>query len=1347
MAVLAIGLVGAFAGYAIGGTILFAQIGFMVGTMIGNALFPPPAQEGPKLSDNKMTTSAYGQVVPWVFGRARVAVNVFWATDKVDHMHTDSTGKGGGSDINTHTYTVSAACLICEGPIAGIEAIYMNSILVYDGGSNSASGIINSSKISGQIRVYLGGEDQEPDPFMQAVDGVAYTPAYRGVAYLMLQDLDLTMFGSQFPNIEVILAQAGSATGCRMLSTGTYQMDSLLAGQYNQAGNGLYKPYSAAYATGGESRGYATIAAVHGNTFDLVSDGSLTNSPLFPTPIAAAYNDTRWTVDENGALVGQGSRTVELGFLGAVFVGYENPPGTPGLLQPYQSQWVGNAGMVQMFQNRLSPLLLGGQYLQDGGVWPCAYDAFVVDSYHGQQDNSGFMQGLRDNATGYINSVFPSQDGLLCLVCTGAVKGTSDAWHLMSFRGLQASYVKSGTLDAGVQPQGFGRQAGNFGFANGMLEEDGIHLWCLNNNEVFCFEIGVDQVMRTIFHDPNPPGKGGYSGQAGLPSTYATEGVLYLANNTIFTTYTRHATVAADTVLLSTIVSAICVEAGMLPTDFDVSQLTDEVIGVVYGNQMTYRSMLEVLRNSYFFDAVEVDGKTVFVKRGQALLADIPEDDMAARDGMSLDPPADQWKLSRQQELELPQTVAVDYYAAGAQMQSGTQYARRQVTKSQNAMKIQLPLAFQDNQAASIAAVNQWILWEGRTTFEWSTDYKWSHLCPTDVVRLHKDGESAIVRILKRMDAGNGIITWAGQTENPSVYHQLALGGIVKGGATTVVLPGPTEFVGFDAPALKDTMGTLPTVFMAANGYDTQWRGASLFQSFDGGASYADTGISFNGPTALGRASSVLAAPGAFGVFDEASSVVVFLSNSAAELHSDTELRVLAGSNWGYLGGEIIAWKFASLIAPRQYLLSGLLRGMKGTEDFAFTHAVGEPFVLLNADNMRIESVDSSLIGTDLLYKPATFGNSVGASRFEKVPFKARNMRPLMPVHVNATKSTASVNGDWLLGWTRRTRIGGDWRALVDVQVGETAETYDVEILLTPNAWPDMTGASVIRTFTGLTSPSCVYTLAQQTADFGGATPYITFNVYQTNTVVGRSPLVSANHFVYHATLLDGGPVVVGPSGPTPTIWLKFNGPSGSTTMTDAGSAGLPFTAHGGAAIDTSVFKWGGGSAAFNGSSAYVDTPANAAFDFSSMTGTMDFQLYENSRAVDAIVAGSWGVNPADRSFLVYPTTTGNLEVVLQPVGGGSYNVYDFPFPFIATTWEHVELDFDAGALSVYLDGVQIGSTVSVPSIQAPTQPLVLGRLAYTGTNYLDGKVDNFRIYKGVCKHTGPFTPPSTENQ
>jgi len=211
MAALAFALIGS----AIGNYFGYAAIGYAVGSMVGNALFPPEQPdfhvEGPRLSDLKVQNSAYGQMIPIVYGTMRIAGNVIWSTNIVEHVHTESHdsggGKGGGgggtTTTTTYTYTVSFATMLCEGVINDVTRIWADDLLIF----NRTTGYVHPA-ISSYLRIYNGTEDQPIDTVIQANKGVGNTPAYRGRAYLVFGNFLLTDFGNRIPNITAEVQQS-----------------------------------------------------------------------------------------------------------------------------------------------------------------------------------------------------------------------------------------------------------------------------------------------------------------------------------------------------------------------------------------------------------------------------------------------------------------------------------------------------------------------------------------------------------------------------------------------------------------------------------------------------------------------------------------------------------------------------------------------------------------------------------------------------------------------------------------------------------------------------------------------------------------------------------------------------------------------------------------------------------------------------------------------------------------------------------------------------------------------------------------------------------------------------------
>lgn len=109
-----------------------------------------------------------------------------------------------------------------------------------------------------------------------------------------------------------------------------------------------------------------------------------------------------------------------------------------------------------------------------------------------------------------------------------------------------------------------------------------------------------------------------------------------------------------------------------------------------------------------------------------------------------------------------------------------------------------------------------------------------------------------------------------------------------------------------------------------------------------------------------------------------------------------------------------------------------------------------------------------------------------------------RGLRPFSPAQL---RGVPQPGGDLLLTWLRRTRASsGDSWVLVDVPLGESLETYDLEIL---------NGTAVVRTVSGIAAPSFLYTAAMMAADFGGPITTLRFRVYQIGAL-GRGAAAEA---------------------------------------------------------------------------------------------------------------------------------------------------------------------------------------------------------------------------------------------
>ncbi|MES1157223.1 MAG: glycoside hydrolase TIM-barrel-like domain-containing protein [Alphaproteobacteria bacterium] len=189
-------------GQAIGGRVapaafaaVAAQIGRFAGATLGRSiderLFGTTRRyAGPRLTDLHVQGSTEGASIPAIYGRVRIAGQVIWAARFKERAETHDVGGGKGGPRATstdYTYSLSFAVGLCEGEIARIGRAWANGEP------------FDLSQIT--YRVHTGAEDQAPDALIEAIEGADDAPAYRGLAYIVFEDLPLDGFGNTIPQL------------------------------------------------------------------------------------------------------------------------------------------------------------------------------------------------------------------------------------------------------------------------------------------------------------------------------------------------------------------------------------------------------------------------------------------------------------------------------------------------------------------------------------------------------------------------------------------------------------------------------------------------------------------------------------------------------------------------------------------------------------------------------------------------------------------------------------------------------------------------------------------------------------------------------------------------------------------------------------------------------------------------------------------------------------------------------------------------------------------------------------------------------------------------------------------
>ncbi len=210
MATIVLSAVGAALGSSIGGGILGLSavaigraVGAIAGTLIDQAVMgdgSDAVETGP-VDRIRLNGVSEGAAIRRAYGSIRLGGQVIWTSPVRQTVGSDGScaggsGKGtllGGSapQEGECPAVMSLAVALCEGEISHVGRVWADGVEM------------NAEALN--MRVYRGTETQAPDPKIEAEEGAGNAPAYRGTAYVVIEDLDVTAFGKRVPvfNFEV----------------------------------------------------------------------------------------------------------------------------------------------------------------------------------------------------------------------------------------------------------------------------------------------------------------------------------------------------------------------------------------------------------------------------------------------------------------------------------------------------------------------------------------------------------------------------------------------------------------------------------------------------------------------------------------------------------------------------------------------------------------------------------------------------------------------------------------------------------------------------------------------------------------------------------------------------------------------------------------------------------------------------------------------------------------------------------------------------------------------------------------------------------------------------------------
>lgn len=547
------------------------------------------------------------------------------------------------------------------------------------------------------------------------------------------------------------------------------------------------------------------------------------------------------------------------------------------------------------------------------------------------------------------------------------------------------------------------------------------------------------------------------------------------------------------------VVTRLMNRSGYDADEFDVTDLasiTRPVRSLMLTQIGPTSTAIDVLASGYFFEYYTAD-KIYFRNRGGVAAANIPYDDLRVEADRESDSEPFPFVLGN--ELEVPARVLLSYSNVNNDAQRGMESSDRLLSSQVSDNAVELPIGLTPDEAKAVASVMllDQVAELPRVTISLGIEY--SALRPTDVVNLTgRDGTVYRMRIVTRKDTG-GVFEMELVGDDSTVL--LPVGGTDNNYvAQTVRQIAATEWVLIDGPIGRDDDNNRGYYVAAKPGEGDLWPGAVALESFDG-ATYSESATIVNRAT-FGVCTTTLPDFTDGFVFDEISTLTVNVSSGTlssstrtAMLNDQTVNAAAVGSPTN--GWEYLQFRTATLQSPGIYVLTGFLRGRRGTEQYTGTHVAAEYFVVLDQNTIRRTAASNSEIGVSRSVKVVTTGLPISSVTAETFTNTGVGLKPFAPANPTALKD----GSDLIVSAQRRTRMETRYGGIpgTSVPLGETIELYRLRVY---------SGSTLKRTVSFSSLPY-TYAAADITADGFTTGNTITFTLCQVSDAVGDGTLIT----------------------------------------------------------------------------------------------------------------------------------------------------------------------------------------------------------------------------------------------
>lgn len=1061
--------VGAIVGTVIGYFSGNPMLGYAIGVAIGGVVDPPkgPTLTGPRLEDLTTQVSTFGAPLARLRGTLAVRGNVIWLENNklketVKKKKSGGKGGGGGATMKTYSYFATFAVALTDAPPGGIfsiRRIWIGPDLVFNAGSSRIQTIINTFRAGGQVnmkellsiawgfaqpevnfRFYNGTDSQQPDARIQAEMGVGLTPAWRGLSYIVFYDLPLAKYGNSLLGAQV---------------------------KIELVADGARSPTELVY------------------TQPQVGTNLLRAAPIYPRDLnrgVLAYyinrsDDNNWFDVYEHSVAGT-ARHLHRQQVGDFF----RPPLRyvgPGMCVTANTGLTIvriDAGQIQGFPSALTQ------------TWEAEYDgtrfvmirrdiSFVSPTYRMDMLRNGILYSNQDRA---VFSVTLGADGIYALT-DGGVVYVYDLDDLEEIRSFQLEGVSYTAFEGDILQC-------HISYSGGLL-----WLTPVTDGDDNARLRAFDPFSGALAFDVNDVPTMDYTSSRGIVAII-NDGLMIrhrAAGVAPAIEAYRVLGVESDRVPLDLVVRDELLRSEVIrPQDLNLLDLaTDRVRGYAPAGIQQIRACLAPLQATWPFDLIMSGYQLKAVRRGKASVATIPIELLDARPYG--EQPGVQLDQQREMDTQLPRQVLVRHLDPDREYDINEQRSsERQSALTNDIRAVELPLSMTATEAARAADVLYNVAWLQRTPATFRLPPIYLGLEPADVITINASYGQFELLITEINYTVDGRLECSTLPNAAATYTSIAEGVSGEVPEQEIPVAGAAETVLLDIPLIRNEDDE-PGFAAAMAGNLPTWAGGMLFRSSDNEQTWTDV-QAWDAPVTMGLGRAPLSANDGY-VTDRTSALRIDMY--WGELEAITEAQMMMGYNWIAYGAdgrwELMRFADCALQSDGSYIISTLLRGLRGTEWATGLHQYGDRVVLLDDPDIVGIGADLSALGVVRKWRGVSAGAVLDDAPSFDFAYRGVNLRPLSVVKTAGSR----ITNNWVITWDRRTRLQGTlWKTGQPLPLGEASERYEIDIL---------SGGNVVRTLTA-TDQTVTYTSAQQTTDFGGVQNAINVNIYMISATVGR---------------------------------------------------------------------------------------------------------------------------------------------------------------------------------------------------------------------------------------------------